>query len=907
MRLKPGPHYKAAPPVALPDGPRLLGDYRILREIGRGGMGIVYEAEQQSLHRRVALKVMAGLRRWDSLSRERFEREARSAARLHHTNIVPVFEVGEQDDVCFYAMQFIAGIGLDGLLARLSDPAGAGGDDLPAELRSPAHPEHFRALARIGVQVANGLAHAHARGVIHRDIKPANLLLDVAGVVWITDFGLAKHADDNLTQPGDFFGTLRYMAPECFRGGGDALSDLYALGVTLYELVARRPAFPAVPDPDQIERLATDPIPPSRIEPRVPRDLETIILKAMDKDSARRYESADAMADELRRFLADEPIRARPIGVVGRIVRWARRRPVPASLMAAVFLLTVTLIVGAVAAAVTFRRQATTERELLGEALLAKREAEASLHHANGQTELAVQATNDAQELSTFLLGILDETDPLALSGRIFGGKGGSDGHLNPAQVLDRALTKIDASAGMNPKMRAALLDKIGSIYTSLGHSERAGRLLEQALAIRQAEYGADSLEAATTWHNLGMLYQSQLSVERADAAFSRALHIRETKLCSDHPLVTVTLVYLGCVKAFDDQRAEAVSLLQRALANHRKRGDTESREYGIALAIFVSLLLDQNEIGEAAKLMPKAMSLLEKHEGNNGLVKAGQLFLEARMVSFIGLHAATTKKYQEAIRLAETSLGDGHFLTLCVRGALANHYHEKVRDLGAAEAECRTILRSSEKSLGARSSPVSCTKMYLARVLRDQKRFPEAETLLREASATMREHEHVALGRCLHILWEVCIKQGKGREALPILVEAVQERKKAGETIWYSNAASDLAEELQQLGRIEEATAALRDSNLRLARQKTLNPEEHWTLAGRCAWQSRLCRQLPGREAESEEAVRLALAALRAVVEARYKTVRDLEQDPSLQPLRDRPAFRELLAEAKQKTPRSR
>ncbi len=900
VRLKPGSHREVVPSTSIPEKPRYLGDYRILREIGRGGMGIVYEAEQQSLHRRVALKVMSGVRRWDAHARKLFEREARSAARLHHTNIVPVFDVGEEGDVCFYAMQFIPSIGLDVLLERLSHSAGRESNDLPAELRSPAHPEHFRTLARIGVQVATGLAHAHARGVIHRDIKPANLLLDEAGVVWITDFGLAKHADDNLTQPGDFFGTLRYMAPECFGGSGNARSDLYALGATLYELISRQPAFPKLTDPGQVELLATHPIPPSRIEPRVPRDLETIVLKAMDKDSAQRYESADALADDLRRFLADEPIRARPIGVMGRIVRWARRRPVPASLTAAVFLLTVTLIVGAVTAAVTFRRQATTERQLLAEALFATQQVKVALQHANDQTEFAVAANNDAQELSNFLLGILDETDPLALSGRIFGGKGGHEGHSNPTQVLDRALTKITASADMNPKMRAALLDKIGSIYTNLGHAERAGRLLEQALAIRQAEYGADSLEAAATWHNLGALHQSQLSVERADAAFSQALHIREAELSADHPLVSVTLVYLGCVKAFEGRNAEAVSLLRRALANHSKRGDTESRDYGIALAIFVSLLLDQEQIGEAAELMPKAMSLIKKHDGNNGLVKAGQLFLEARMAGFVGLHAVTTKKHKEAIRLAENGLGEGHFLAQCVRGALAKHYHEKVADLGAAEAEYRTILRLSEKSVGAHSSPAACAKMYLARVLRDQKRLPEAETLLREASAVMRDGKHVGLGRCLHILWEVCDKQGKGREALPILVEAVQERKKVGETIWYSNAAANLADELEKLGKIEQAVVVLRDSNLYLSRQKSLSPEDRLTLACRCACQCRLSRELPGRGAERDEAARIAIDSLRELMTAGHKNAHDLERETSLRPLHDRPAYQKLLADGK-------
>ena len=170
----------------------------------------------------------------------------------------------------------------------------------------------FRSVAQIGRQAAQGLAYAHARGIVHRDIKPSNLLLDTAGVVWITDFGLAKADDDGLTATGDILGTLRYMAPERFRGGGDARADIYALGLTLYELLTLRPAFESSDRLRLIEQIKTEePVPPRSVDGRVPRDLETIVLKAIDKDPARRYQTADAMAEDLRRFLADEPIKAR--------------------------------------------------------------------------------------------------------------------------------------------------------------------------------------------------------------------------------------------------------------------------------------------------------------------------------------------------------------------------------------------------------------------------------------------------------------------------------------------------------------------------------------------------------------------------------------------------------------------
>ena len=198
-----------------------------------------------------------------------------------------------------------------------SDPAPAAVSSPPSSVVLPGGSQlsavesgrrsFFRSAAHIGRQVAAGLAYAHARGIVHRDIKPSNLLLDTEGVVWITDFGLAKASDDGLTQTGDILGTLRYMAPERFRGEGDGRADVYALGLTLYELLTLRPAFDSPDRLKLIEQIKTeDPPRPRTLDPRIPRDLETIVLKAIDKDPKGRYPTADALAEDLRRFLADE-------------------------------------------------------------------------------------------------------------------------------------------------------------------------------------------------------------------------------------------------------------------------------------------------------------------------------------------------------------------------------------------------------------------------------------------------------------------------------------------------------------------------------------------------------------------------------------------------------------------------
>jgi WD40 repeat protein/serine/threonine protein kinase len=400
--------------------PKQVGDYRILREVGRGGMGIVYEAEQVSLGRHVALKVLPQNLVPSATQRQRFEREARSAARLHHTNIVPVFGIGEDSGLYYYVMQFIPGLGLDAVLdelGRLRREKGPGGSaPVAGEPRMPRHegtdscrrpkdvsaeevarsllagvferpgglapegapaegagsparsadsgagpsaaaavpvssvalpgqsdtgrtskgPTYWHSVAHVGVQVAGALAYAHQQGVLHRDIKPANLLLDTQGTVWVTDFGLAKVEDQqNLTRTGDVVGTLRYLAPEVFNGKADARSEVYALGLTLYELLALRPAFDEK-DRNQLVQQVTTAEPPrlDKLDRAIPRDLVTIVHKAIDREPAKRYQTAQELAEDLRRFLAGEPVRARRSGPWERGVKWARRRPAFAALVA---------------------------------------------------------------------------------------------------------------------------------------------------------------------------------------------------------------------------------------------------------------------------------------------------------------------------------------------------------------------------------------------------------------------------------------------------------------------------------------------------------------------------------------------------------------------------------------------
>jgi WD40 repeat protein/serine/threonine protein kinase len=366
--------------------PMRLGDYEIVREVGRGGMGVVYEARQVSLDRRVGLKLLpAGASSRLDLLR-RFRNEALAAARLHHTNIVQVYGIGECDGQHFYVMQFVDGRSLSEVRAQ-KQLAGRGVADTKSEATtapldvttaaSPASEPHSvagfspdrdwcRFVADLGRQAGEALAYAHEQGVLHRDIKPSNLIVDAQDRVWITDFGLAKvEGLDDLTATGDVPGTVRYMAPERLRGQSDPRGDIFSLGLVLYELLVGRPAYDAV-DRAALFRQVMDAAPaaPRRLAPSIPRDLETVVLKCLEHDPAGRYQSAQGLANDCRRFLEDRPIAARRTSPVERLVRWSRRNKAIAGSLAAVAALLVVIAIGSLLTAAHFRGQEARQREL---------------------------------------------------------------------------------------------------------------------------------------------------------------------------------------------------------------------------------------------------------------------------------------------------------------------------------------------------------------------------------------------------------------------------------------------------------------------------------------------------------------------------------------------------------------
>ncbi|KAA5539172.1 serine/threonine protein kinase [Roseiconus nitratireducens] len=385
-----------------------VGDFQIIGELGRGGMGVVYEAIQMSLGRRVALKVLPFASGLDEVRLQRFRNEAFAAAALHHTNIVPVYAVGSDRGVHYYAMQLIEGQTLADLIdkcisertdripsavVRTVDPVSSVDpasklDPAPAvrhptldntanvetTIRSSADSDrlrYFQSMVRMALQAAWAIDHAHRYGVVHRDIKPGNLLLDSAGKIWVTDFGLAQiQANDSpLTRSGDPMGTLRYMSPEQAAGNRTALdhrTDIYSLGVTLYELLTLRPAIQGDNYREMLNQVVEEEPPsPRSVDPLVPIELDTIIRKAIAKAPTDRYSTAGELAEDLQSWLDDRPIKAKPATLWERLAKWRRRNTGLVAVASGILLLSTLAL--SVTTLIIWREQRATESALTRE------------------------------------------------------------------------------------------------------------------------------------------------------------------------------------------------------------------------------------------------------------------------------------------------------------------------------------------------------------------------------------------------------------------------------------------------------------------------------------------------------------------------------------------------------------
>ena len=508
-------------PSAIPEH---LGDFRIVREIGRGGMGIVYEAEQKSLARHVALKVLPKHALLLDKDRLRFEREAQTAANLHHTRIVPVFGTGEHDDLHYYVMPLIRGVGLDEIIRELQ--AGTP-DALDAN--------HWKRVASIGVQAAEALDYAHRQGTLHRDVKPSNLLIDDSDNVLVADFGLARAMDSGNRE---VVGTPRYAAPEQLHGHAEVRSDVYSLGLTLYELAALQPAFGN--SNGLLHEVAShgrpEPTSPRTINPSMPRDLKTIILKCLEHDPKRRYKNAAALREDLQRFLDGRPIRARHVTWIERTALWCRRNPALAGVSAVAGLLLLAVAITALAGHLRTRK--------------AYAETSVALRRAEATSMVALKALDDIYlQLSPDRNWIQSGVDAngevcvclgLRSGGAVRAGENRAAMQLHASEETATLLKgllecydRLAEQAGESIQVRlesAVACRRIGDIRQLLGQLSGAEEEYERAIQKLneiippEVDVPQVALELARTYNSLGNLQSAKLESVAAYASHRQAL-----------------------------------------------------------------------------------------------------------------------------------------------------------------------------------------------------------------------------------------------------------------------------------------------------------------------------------------------------------------------------------------------
>lgn len=488
--------------------PQLLGDYQLMEEIGRGGMGIVYRARQLSVGRVVALKVL----RRDKLQQlspaaretmiERFRTESQSAAHLDHDHIVPVYEVGEAAGQHYYSMRFVEGKSLGDLIGE--------------------HPLENRRAAELIAPVARALHETHREGILHRDIKPRNIIVDSkSGRPMLADFGLAKlmETDREMTHTGDVMGSPPYMSPEQAIDAARVTpaADVYSLGATLYHLLVGRPPFQAATVAETLRQVWYDePAPPRRVNPAIDRDLETIALKCLEKEPARRFATAGELADELQRFLDGQPIKSRPIGHFGRLSRWCRRNPAVATLLSAVAVLLVVVTVVSVIGYV--QTAASLKREKASSALAVRKaqEAQQNLKLAEENLHLAQDAVERFSDLAI--------EDPRLRSHGLDSLR--RDFLTATREYFDKFVQQSQGDPQLKA-MRGKAYARLAGIEADLGHREKAIELYAQAVEIyeglsdkqidgtqRQYRIALYQRHMADLWRELGRRQQAEKTLQ---------------------------------------------------------------------------------------------------------------------------------------------------------------------------------------------------------------------------------------------------------------------------------------------------------------------------------------------------------------------------------------------------------
>jgi tetratricopeptide (TPR) repeat protein len=712
-----------ARPAAVPDAglPPQIGGFTILRKLGEGGMGIVYEAQQQSPRRRVALKVVRGGQFVDEKYLALFRREAETLARLVHPNIAAIYEAGRTEDgQHFFTMELVEGRTLSAYARERL------GGERPG-------PEALRARIALFEAVCRAVHHAHQRGVIHRDLKPSNIVVSEAGEVKVLDFGLARITDADvavgtvLSEVGTIRGTLPYMSPEQTRGDSrdlDFRTDVYSLGVVLYEILSGRLPYDALSGSIvQAIRViceeAPRPLPESIGGIAVDADLRTIVLKALEKDRDNRYHSAAALADDLGRYLAGQPILAHPPSTLYQLRKLAARNRGVVAAVAAIAVLLVALAVTSTVQAQRVRRE---------------------------RDRAAAEAAK-AGAINAFLQEALGAADPW--------GKGSRSVTLLDA--LRQARVKSETAFRGQPLVEAAVLQTIGVTLANLAEFAEAETALQASLRLREGVLGRRSGETAVSLQHLSGLYENWRKIDESERYGREAYELARDIHGSDSPEAAEALNTLATAVRrkgrFDEAKGLAVEMRRIAkihAGTPGAAGEAAERVENAALLLLVSLALDQQDFGAMEALASERLARLRSQYPGPHPLTAGALNDVAVAKTNNGDLEGAEAFGKEALEMDRATLGQDHPEVASALENLGNVYFRQGK-LDQTARLLGDVLEMRRRVLGDDSEPVARTLANMAAVQKRAGQTEASERTYREAiprleRALGKEHTDVAV-----------------------------------------------------------------------------------------------------------------------------------------------------------------